>query len=71
MTKRKNETLYWLDIDVTQSPWSVIRCPYCGYRMKLCSMCDVRDGGKCDWNSKTGEARMTKTAEQPQPPKGE
>ena len=27
-----------------------IYCPYCGYRMKLCSMCDVRDGGKCDLN---------------------
>lgn len=37
-----------------------IYCPYCGYRMKLCSMCDVRDGGKCDWNSKTGECKNDK-----------
>ena len=49
-----------------------IYCPYCGYRMKLCSMCDVRDGGKCDWNSDTGKCkndkngRTTETAE-PQP----
>nr|DAO92222.1 MAG TPA: zinc-ribbon containing domain protein [Bacteriophage sp.] len=50
MIKRKNGTLHWLDLDITQSPWSVIRCPHCGYRIKLCSMCDVRDGGKCDWN---------------------
>ena len=37
-----------------------IYCPYCGYRMKLCSMCDVRDGGKCDWSSKTGECKNDK-----------
>ena len=49
-----------------------IYCPYCGYRMKLCSMCDVRGGGKCDWSSKTGECKndknggTTETAE-PQP----
>nr|DAH88402.1 MAG TPA: C2H2 type zinc-finger protein [Bacteriophage sp.] len=32
MIKRKNGTLHWLDLDITQSPWSVIRCPHCGYR---------------------------------------
>lgn len=35
MIKRKNGTLHWLDLDITQSPWSVIRCPHCGYRIKL------------------------------------
>ena len=64
MIKEKNETLYWLDLDVTQSPWSVIRCPHCGYRIKL--------RGVCDWNSDTGKCkndkngRTTETAE-PQP----
>ena len=40
----------WLKWDVERDGY-MIYCPYCGYRMKLCSMCDVRDGGKCDWNS--------------------
>ena len=44
MIKRKNGTLHWLDHDGTQSLWSEVGCPHCGYRMKLCSMCDVRDG---------------------------
>lgn len=34
-----------------------IYCPYCGYRMKLCSMCDARDGAVCDWDSKTGKCK--------------
>lgn len=34
-----------------------IHCPYCGYRMKLCSMCDARDGGKCDWDNETGKCK--------------
>ena len=49
-----------------------IYCPYCGYRMKLCSMCDIRDGGKCDWNSETGGCKNDKSgktteAAEPQP----
>lgn len=36
-----------------------ISCPYCGYRMKLCSMCDARDGAACDWDSKTKNASTT------------
>lgn len=82
MIKRKNGTLHWLELNVTQSPWVVeqcpecsnevwlkwdverdgytIYCPYCGYRMKLCSMCDVRDGGVCDWSSETGECKNDK-----------
>ena len=59
MTK-KNETLHWLDLNVTPSLWSEVVCPHCGYRMKLCSMCDVRDGGKCDWNSETGGCKNDK-----------
>ena len=61
----------WLKWDVERDGYTIY-CPYCGYRMKLCSMCDVRDGGKCDWNSDTGKCkndkngRTTKTAE-PQP----
>lgn len=51
MIKRKNGTLHWLDFNVTQSLWSEIGCPRCGYRIKLRGVCDVRDGGKCDWNS--------------------
>lgn len=39
----------WLKWDVAHDGYTIY-CPYCGYRMKLCSMCDVRDGGKCDWN---------------------
>lgn len=39
----------WLKWDVERDGYTIY-CPYCGYRMKLCSMCDVRDGGKCDWN---------------------
>lgn len=46
----------WLKWDVARDGYT-IHCPYCGYRMKLCSMCDVRDGGKCDWNSKTEECK--------------
>lgn len=45
--------LVWLKWDVARDGYT-IHCPYCGYRMKLCSMCDVRDGGKCDWDEKTG-----------------
>ena len=48
MIKEKNETLYWLDLNVTQSPRSVIRCPHCGYRIKLRGVCDVSpDNEKC------------------------
>ena len=49
----------WLKWDVERDGYTIY-CPYCGYRMKLCSMCDVRDGGKCDWNSKTGECKNEK-----------
>ena len=49
----------WLKWDVERDGYTIY-CPYCGYRMKLCSMCDVRDGGKCDWNSKTGECKNDK-----------
>ena len=61
----------WLKWDVERDGYTIY-CPYCGYRMKLCSMCDVRDGGKCDWNSETGKCKnykngkITETAE-PQP----
>lgn len=24
-------------------------CPYCGFPIMLCSMCDARDGKVCDW----------------------
>lgn len=48
MIKRKNGTLHWLDLDITQSPWSVIRCPHCGYRIKLRGVCGVSpDNEKC------------------------
>ena len=33
----------WLKWDVERDGYTIC-CPYCGYRMKLCSMCDVRDG---------------------------
>lgn len=49
----------WLKWDVERDGYTIY-CPYCGYRMRLCSMCDVRDGGKCDWNSKTGECKNGK-----------
>lgn len=35
----------WLKWDVKRDGYTIY-CPYCGYRMKLCSMCDVRDGRK-------------------------
>lgn len=59
----------WLKWDVERDGYTIY-CPYCGYRMKLCSMCDVRDGGKCDWSSETGEckndkSRCGKMAQQP------
>ena len=61
----------WLKWDVERDGYTIY-CPYCGYHMKLCSMCDVRDGGKCDWNSKTGECKNDKNgktteAAEPQP----
>lgn len=37
-----------------------IYCPYCGYRMMLCSMCNVRDSGECGWNSETGKCKNYK-----------
>ena len=49
----------WLKWDVERDGYTIY-CPYCGYRMKLCSMCDVRDGGKCDWNSETGKCKNDK-----------
>ena len=45
--------------DVARDGYTIY-CPYCGYRMKLCSMCDVRDGGKCDWNSEKGGCKNDK-----------
>ena len=51
--------LVWLKWDVERDGYTIY-CPYCGYRMKLCSMCDVRDGGKCDWNSETGGCKNDK-----------
>lgn len=59
MKKEKNETLHWLDLDITQSPWSVIRCPHCGYRIKLRGVCGV-SGDKCDWNNETGKCKNYK-----------
>ena len=61
----------WLNWDVERDGRTAY-CPHCGYSIKLRGMCDVRDGGKCDWNSKTGECKndkigkTTETAE-PQP----
>ena len=49
----------WLKWDVERDGYTIY-CPHCGYRMKLCSMCDVRDGGVCDWSSKTGECKNDK-----------
>ena len=49
----------WLKWDVERDGYTIY-CPHCGCRMKLCSMCDVRDGGKCDWNSKTGKCKNDK-----------
>ena len=49
----------WLKWDVEGDGYTIY-CPYCGYRMKLCSMCDVRDGGKCDWNNETGKCKNDK-----------
>lgn len=34
-----------------------IYCPHCGYRMKLCSMCDYRNS-ECNWDSETGKCRQ-------------
>lgn len=31
-----------------------IYCPYCGKPIMLCSYCDVRDGGKCNWKEISG-----------------
>ena len=37
--------LHW---DVEKDGYEVY-CPYCGFPMMLCSMCDARDGSVCDW----------------------
>ena len=71
MTK-KNETLHWLDLNVSPSLWSEVVCPHCGYRIKLRCVCDVSDGGKCDWNRETGKCKNDKNgktteAAEPQP----
>lgn len=29
-------------------------CPYCGFPVMLCSMCDARDGKVCDWEEIKG-----------------
>ena len=29
-------------------------CPYCGFPIMLCSMCDARDGKVCDWEEIKG-----------------
>lgn len=63
--------LVWLKWDVERDGYTIY-CPYCGYRVKLCSMCDVRDGGKCDWNSETGKCKndkngITTETSEPQP----
>lgn len=47
----------WLKWDVNRDGYTIY-CPYCGYRMKLCSMCDARDGGKCDWDNETGKCKQ-------------
>ena len=57
--------------DVSRDGYTIY-CPYCGYRMKLCSMCDILDGGKCDWSSDTGKCKndkigRTTEAAEPQP----
>jgi hypothetical protein len=31
-----------------------VYCPYCGFPVMLCSMCDARDGGICDWEEEKG-----------------
>ena len=51
--------MVWLKWDVERDGYTTY-CPYFGYRMKQSSMCDVRDGGKCDWNSKRGECKNDK-----------
>lgn len=43
-------TMQWnIDNDGMQ-----IYCPYCGKPIMLCSYCDVRDGGKCNWKEISG-----------------
>ena len=49
----------WLKWDVERDGYTIY-CPHCGYRIKIRSMCDVRDGGKCDWNSETGGCKNDK-----------
>lgn len=31
-----------------------VYCPYCGFPVMLCSMCDTRDGKVCDWTENVG-----------------
>lgn len=52
--------LVWLKWDVERDGYTIY-CPYCGYRMLLCSMCDVRDGGHCDWVEETGKCKHNTT----------
>lgn len=42
--------LHW---DVEKDGYEVY-CPYCGFPIMLCSMCDVRDGTVCDWREEKG-----------------
>ena len=42
--------LHW---DVEKDGYEVY-CPYCGFPMMLCSMCDARDGSVCDWEEIKG-----------------
>ena len=49
----------WLKWDVERDGYTIY-CPYCGYRIKLRGVCDVRDCGKCDWNSDTGKCKNEK-----------
>ena len=29
-------------------------CPYCGFPIMMCSVCDARDGAVCDWEEEKG-----------------
>lgn len=49
MKKEKNETLHWLDLNVTQSPWVVEQCPECGNMVWL-----KREEKTGKWKRETG-----------------
>ena len=48
MKKRKKRDAALARPQRNSKPWSVIRCPHCGYRIKLRGVCDVSpDNEKC------------------------